>query len=129
MTTPTAHSRGPEGSPTPLTDEQIDALVAEKLMHWKRSTHRGEFVWDAPLEECHGYVFDRETWQPTRNIAQAFQVLEKFRYAAGKGVILCDSTYGWTCDISDGGNFHRAEANTASRAICLAALKAVGVQA
>lgn len=136
MTTPAAPSRAVLGTAfgraTPSTDAEIDYAVGTRVMRWGVSSVHGQPAWDVPVDGNRGYVIYQSNWRPSRNIAQAFQVLEKFRFAAGKGVILCDFAGGWVCDISDGGNFHRAEADTAPRAICLAclaALKAVEVQA
>lgn len=117
----------PSAAATLSTDSEIDYAIGRRVMRWGVDRAHGQPAWNVPVDEKSGYVFLQSEWQPSTNIADAWRVLEKFRYAAGKGVILCDFENGWVCDISDGGEFHRAEADTAPRAICLAALAAVQI--
>lgn len=117
--TPTAHS----ADATPLSDSEIDCAIARQIMHWKPSTVRGEFVWHAPLHECHGYALDKDSWQPTRNIAQAWQVLEHVRRDSDS-VVLQTRKGRWVCSIN-GKIYAMGVGDTAPRAICVAALAAV----
>lgn len=103
--------------------DRLDKLAAEKVMGW---------IWD-PAHDCYldglsikatGAESDENHWQPTRNIAQAWECLEKldeigwnvsFGYSGYKAVIMTD-------------NWIEESAETAPLAIVRACLKAKGVE-
>lgn len=87
--------------------------------------HHIDSVGEYWIKEDTHFWLRKENWTPTEDIHQAWMVLEKFPYRQAKGVTLCDAMNGWVCEISDGGTFHQASADTAPLAICLAALKAI----
>jgi len=96
-----------------MTDAELDALdrrVAEKVMGYPAN-------YGGPLN-CLNY-------QPTRDIAQAWQCLEKFQYQA---LGHHDKDQVWTVWMYHGELRVEAQAETASLAICMAALKAKGVE-
>lgn len=118
-----------------MNNREIDALVAEKVMGWQKSTiHKGFWV---TLQEdgCEFHHAAIAEWNPQKNIAFAWRVVEKWdelgwhwEIASGKSnihvVVLTDnddlpSTYGY---------LHRGIAPTAPLAICLAALEACGIE-
>lgn len=104
----------------------IDALVAEKVMGW---------TWVRRDSGYHHYrtpsslvVYDTE-WAPTENIADAWRVIEKLdaylfditqhnRWQVG----VCRKL-GWRANET-----RYVSADTAPLAVCLAALKALGVE-
>ncbi|HEY8542624.1 MAG TPA: hypothetical protein VIL29_09590 [Pseudothermotoga sp.] len=111
---------------------EIDRLVAEKVMGWEPYYDDGDlisFITDA------GSLFfsddDECEWNPTTTIQHAWQVVEK----------LIDNGYDFTIynhnkefnveiniEEDDKHLWFYGEANSAPLAICLAALKAVGVE-
>lgn len=112
-----------------MDNRQIDALVAEKVMGWgihKRNTafwvksDRVDEVEARPIAFIH-------EWQPSTDISQAWQVVEKLR-----NNIYCqiefweDRNYSVNI-ITESGNSGYKEDKSISMAICLAALQAVGV--
>lgn len=126
----------------------VDAIIAEKIMGWTLENYdtyepatTPEHYKDA--SESDGWAwngFDREAWQwqPTRNIKQAFEVLEKMchgpsprnSFHANVGYSLYRKGY-WcnferTVFIGDPDEYF-AEAKTPAMAICLAALLIIGV--
>lgn len=121
-----------------MTNREIDALVAEKVMGWM----------PFPLadgEVMEGYYYNGITTWPTpapnysTNIADAWQVVEmlsdEYEY---DHVTISSSNKVWYCDIvknlpanEDGeldSDVWDHTASTAPMAICLAALKAMGVE-
>lgn len=60
--------------------DELDRLAADKVMGWHQamfsfSSHDPFPVWH---DESNKFVSKPEYWQPTRNIAQAYELLEKF---------------------------------------------------
>ncbi|MBA2702707.1 MAG: hypothetical protein H0U60_02530 [Blastocatellia bacterium] len=126
---------------------ELDALVAEKVMgwyhkDWKTVTH-GTSGWirkHPPLQEYwYCKVNGKDTrmntlsWSPSTNIAAAWQVVSKMKetqpffslYYDDRSEI--DPAY-WFCDWStEYRSGIGAKAESAPLAICLAALKTVGV--
>ena len=100
---------------------KIDDAVAEHVMRWQRRV----YYWDRPKGEGNHYMLWCKNWQPTRNIAQAWQVVEKIE-AKKWGVFVSTKAKGWFCSIREPGRSHQGDADTAAMAICLCALKAVG---
>lgn len=138
-----------------MTDAEIDALVAEKVMGWEyfivnysgtedetpRQKELSQWMQEVGIDSVGEYWIDverkfwrpaygRQGWQPTRDIAQAWQVLEMFPVPRYWARLVATDTGNWRCDIDTrGGDGPVASAfdKDAPRAICLAALKAVGV--
>ena len=101
--------------------DKIDRLAAEKVMGWVYSNgHAGD-----ESMECWPY------WQPTRNIAQAWECLEKFvpkhdfsvEFQSNYGV---DDATGWSVAIDGVSTVQFAE--TAPLAIVLACLRAKNIE-
>lgn len=106
--------------------DKLDHLAAEKIMGWfltdygawvtvtRSTTNKGDDIF-------HHYKVD---YQPTRNIAQAWELLEKLglnRYRLYK------HSKDFQLVIQTKSDFFEAQAETASLAITKACLKAVGV--
>jgi hypothetical protein len=143
-----------------LSDRELDALVAEKVMEWHEE---GGFYW---LDDARNLVAEI-TWSPSTDMDAAWQVVRAIQeqhpgwrfsllggdtsmgYASdGKGNFLRDKKhnlivvedsrvpFGWHAEFfgqldprGDYGDRHgTARADTPARAICLAALRAVGVE-
>ena len=125
---------------TELASQTLDALVAEKVMGWtwyKPPAHLHLLsYWTDGVErqDAQSVTLPHEctkgTWSPSSSIAAAWEVVEKFSDPEhGSFVDLWRRSDGWHCEIrSDTGNGFSAESGlTAPLAICLAALKAIGV--
>ncbi len=106
---------------------ELDALVAERVMGY--TVRRGPGAnYDGMLLPWEVWDRDGKSWNPIKysaDIAAAWQVIEKL---ADRDPMIAiwgyeDGTAGWFCDF-EGIKDH---ARTAPHAICLAALKAVGV--
>lgn len=128
---------------------ELDVLVAEKVMGWKifnLEDHRGDHEWlDNPANYPHCMVpdgggglliwraprHDGDYWRPSRDIAAAWEVVEKMIRRTERWVTVeyvpGDS---WRCTITDdaGGRWEVEKAYPAAVAICRAALKCVGVE-
>lgn len=127
--------------------QELDALVAEKVMGWRsyRTCHAsyGGSLWSwnwyassiAP-PHCDGYFDGEHTpqtyprpvapgdWSPSSSIADAWEVMEKLR-ADFVSVDLVTAFPGWNCSILRGVNDEvDATGATAPLAICLVAMKA-----
>lgn len=109
---------------TSMTDRKLDALVAEKVMGMKFYEARPMFASDLYTDE-RGVIVDLPFY--STNIAAAWGVVEKLR----------DIAYPFSMDCDHKGRWFVHGANedclgfdySAPRAICLAALKAIGVEA
>ena len=107
--------------------EELDRLVAEKVMG-AVFADGGEWFIDSmgPARRSNDSGFAWELWNPSTDIAQAWEVAEKLRERYGVQINLfqhdrCQCIVGDRefADIAD------EWADTAAHAICLAALKAV----
>lgn len=127
-----------------MTDQELINLLAERVMGWHRSiewvsimTDPYQPVWrDKPVTSMDQPAIAPITWNPLENIADAWQVKEAMKAKL------------WYWTIADRGTFTEASAVytyvekdgetkqeraydcglSASRVICLAALKALGVE-
>lgn len=111
---------------------ELNALVAEKVMEWKREGDWFEVPYwiSGGTFQAHADAFRFST-----EIASAWQVVEKMREfgwffymdngSQGDSFFV---TFHEGKDFSDDGCSASAEAPTAPLAICLAALKALGVE-
>src|SRR5690606_29597765 len=115
---------------------EIDRLVAEKVMGWRLKSFPGGgggfSAWlndDGKImkyeNDCTLDAQPYDFWRPTTNIADAWQVVEKF-----ESVDLTKKELGYICWIHDNGGSecNNIPQETAPLAICLAALKTVGVE-
>lgn len=113
-----------------MTDRELDALVAEKVMGWRIE----RYMTNPPKPTGMGMPPDSTTIAEipaySTDIAAAWEVVEKMR-AQG-----FDNQFSWRADrpghrsrpFACFGRNGSAEADTLQKAICLAALKAVGVK-
>ena len=116
-----------------LTDEQLDVLVAERVMGWD--------LWQWSADQAPQYLHGQ--WHPTTNIACAFQVIEQLadtgRYwfhVENMGPSVDGTPRYYRCHVSwrepGESRIHPkqrafADAPTAPRAISIAACYACGV--
>ena len=100
---------------------ELDRLVAEKVMGWKKWSTTGDHLWTAADSRVRS-LRPEDAWafNPSTNIAHAWEVVEKLIDKDPNIGIDCDGN--WACSLWN----HVARADTAPHAICLAALKAVG---
>lgn len=128
---------------------ELDALIAEKVMGWKRmsymeaepgckypSPERITGYWHSldlkeqrRAEDCDDYYSPEDAWSPSTDIASAWEVVEKMGRHEISIHMRSDSNtdcvtkryylMDYTCRAL------LAEAETAPHAICLAALKAI----
>jgi hypothetical protein len=117
---------------------ELDALVAEKVMGWEPwPSQIGSDRWKGPDGEPRYTWIEARAfaglmeWRPSTSISNAWEVVEKLLTQLGQqdfhiehlegmgwSVATCHEDTGWKGWIT---------ADTAPHAICLAALKAVGV--
>ena len=135
---------------------ELDALVAEKVMGWKRlepdTHHKFGFYGSDPQRNPEGTIFIgtqeeygrlsvggswllTNQWSPSTSIADAWEVVEKMQSMNNQRDIhiecLLDKWSVSMCHFERDGESMEwgdwtIDANTAPHAICLAALKAVG---
>lgn len=114
-----------------LTDRELDATVAEKVFG-----HEIGFQGKEPGIVRHKVEGDWETWSSlprfSTDVSAAFLVVEEMRTKQGCAAVLCspvDRGTKWDVTIGDHDRvaFHgQASDPSLPRAICLAALRAVG---
>lgn len=110
-----------------MSKDEINRLLAEKVMGWHIVTVSFVDVWDVWLDE-YGVTCCAPTvaWNPYDNIAQAMMVADK---VIAMGYVLeshvAQSGCGARFFESDAVCFPIARADTLSTAICMAALKVV----
>lgn len=132
MTNPDTIPAGPE----------LDRLIATKVMGWElwnyeteqpAEAHYGSdgFSWRLPNGK-YGFEFEAWKWQPSTNIAHAWEVAEKMR-ASGLELCIYDAakpTRHWVVCTAlrtmVEPTTRRGEGETTPTAICRAALKACG---
>ncbi len=109
---------------------ELDALVAEKVMGWKSF---GEH-WAIPGEANDiRRVHKKVHWRPSEDISAAWQVVSHMKSQSnGLFGFMVDLRLSeeWDAefDMYDEQESYKATGDTAPHAICLAALKAVGVE-
>ena len=105
---------------------EMDALIAEKVMGWyKDRSDKG--MWRTNKGSLIGYL---NSFTPSTEIAPAWQVVEKMGMVTiedgGKSVGQKEWSVGFVLQGSCG-NWVHGSGDTAPHAICLAALKAKGI--
>lgn len=102
---------------------EIDLLVAEKVMGWiPQREMQGKILY--VLQDGTQIAFD---WKPTTNIADAWQVVEKLRKDSYGFEIEDGFDKKYQCCFYGSARSYTCEAETATLAICLSALKSMGV--
>jgi hypothetical protein len=114
-----------------LNLREIDRLVAEKVMGWKPFYDDGDLI--SFITEFGTLFFsddDESEWNPTINIADAWQVVEKLKIAVIPQADESPKNMRYLAEIDDRplGKHYEVFAETAPLAICLVALKAVDVK-
>lgn len=123
-----------------MNTAKIDALVAEKVMKYRKHTPKcmhaaegrtfyedtGQTVWLHKWEDDIGPT--RALWYPSTDTNDAMEVLEFFRFYAIWGESGVKKPRIRADLSSKSGHTYTAIADTAPLAICLAALRAVGVE-
>lgn len=108
---------------------ELDAMVAEKVFGWEPAVNPwgdGRNIgWNLP--PCIPNELERRTWSRdplpySTDISAAWQVVEKI----GLGIQPCGD--GWVCGIPGNRSKPSVLGASAPLAICLAAMKAVGVK-
>lgn len=124
-----------------MTDRELDALVAEKVFGWRPWVNkRGAWVVETPdgqLSEGDAYAsagswaffYDDELPRYCTDIADAWRVVEKMRerwhFSIDSGLRGLTTAKFWA---REGLGYGACPDELAPRAICLAALRAVGVE-
>lgn len=134
-----------------MTDEEIDALTAQHVCGWEylvvnyfgtedetpRQKELEQWLKVNGIESVGEYWIDvekdfwmpaygRHGWQPTRNIAQAWQIVTKFE-SEGHDVFIKTESMGWRCIIETDERGYTGYGETVMQAICRCALWTVGV--
>lgn len=109
---------------------ELDALVAEKVMGWRVGPIDDDYLASdgTPTGWTKGTCYSqRPPFRPSTDIAAAWEVVQQF-----DSVKVLKAGASWDCGISvkrgDWFEVELASAPTAPLAICLAALRAVGVE-
>jgi hypothetical protein len=110
-------------------NRQLDALVAEHVMGWKKSNHLGSVIYEgkvwaydmSPDDASESYVNEEHLPRFSTSIADAWLVVEKMAERSSDWSVCEGITAAFLTD-----EWHDVTADTAPEAICLAALKAVG---
>lgn len=105
---------------------ELDALVAEKVMGWNLIDYPNIGVIEIETEDD---SFDLAEFKPSTDIKEAWDVVEFTENNVGgiELISLCDEKK-YLFRIWNGKENIEANAETAPLAICLAALKAVGIE-
>lgn len=118
---------------------ELDALVAEKVMGWHqepRLLHYGPNdsgeIWCEPRRRggMGEPVHDVRRFSPSSNIGDAWEVVEEFASRCIHVEVAStpdEHPHKFHCSVLKGGVWEHTGADTTPLAICLAALKAVGV--
>lgn len=107
---------------TPLTDEQIDSLVATEVMEWEHKPGV-EGRWYE-----YGNLVATEDWSPTTDMQDAWQVVRQLEGWDYYLRLTKTKTGNWRCDLElldDDDWIVSVVCDTAPLAICSAAIKLV----
>ena len=106
-----------------MTPRERDALIAEKVMGWRKVNNL--FEW--PAKDSWIHIYDIPNF--STDIAAAWKVVEKL--CSQFNIVLECVSFEYNCHVNipaDLGSRVHARASSAQEAICLAALKVVGVE-
>lgn len=108
-----------------MNSHEIDKLVGKHVMQWRFES--------GPEGRWYEYTLlvATEDWSPSTDIACAWQVLEKFSHTRFGLLYFGPSPRPWACQIlvdEATDVWGKAMEDTAPMAICLASLRAVGVE-
>lgn len=123
------------------TPQEINKELAERVMRWHESNDGscwldadGKFMAFLPYSPNVDELLASPIWDPCHRIDHAWMVVEKLLEKQQELIVVHhaeqrpeDDIRGWYCTIGYDGKFE-GKADTASAAICLAALKAVEVE-
>ena len=111
-----------------MEPREIDRQIAEKVMGWSKPSKGRYWEEDSPDGSRymqHGATFG-VVWQPSVNIAHAFEVAEKMKERRQYLYLIDSSGDYWNAEFFNAtGKNHSHKADTPSMAICLAALEAI----
>ena len=107
---------------------EIDRLVAEKVMDWVQGEYAKDKWYYKKNGQIHGMAKFVKDWNPSTNIADAWQVAEKLMKNGLFFNVLKWIDGDFVARFENHKVSVKAEAETAPLAICLAALKSVGVE-
>lgn len=103
---------------------ELDALVAEKVMGFEIANYTGERHKGVPVIRVNDLSKAVLAAKPySTDISAAFEVVEKMNH-----VVLTGGSGEWEAQMWSDNEEFSARSNTAPHAICLAALKACGVE-
>jgi hypothetical protein len=110
---------------------KLDRLVAERCCDWNVNMERAPYRWAVPLRSPYYAVWDGQPVEwgvPTFSgtISDAWRVREECE-ESGMSMGLMDHLGPWECVFLEGGETFIGKHESAPTAICLAALKAFGV--
>jgi len=128
---------------------ELDALVAENVMGWKRvrwmdwkqkiadetrtsltySWHDANGDMTENAEDMDDYYNPTYAWSPSTDIAAAWEVVERLALTFEMGWLPTDKGFSWDASFGEKRGSEEGTttyADTAPHAICLAALKACG---
>ena len=108
-----------------MTNRQIDALVAEKVMGWVESTHKDSMGYLAPPDNPEGFYTDYDIPNYSTDISAAWEVMEKMKEIYEPDIMYLKLYNKWRADFGYDATILN---ETAPMAICLAALKAKGIE-
>lgn len=121
-------------------DRELDALIAERVFGWRRSDETGELCWHTPdmIFECGiPNLVNKLLPHYSTSIEAAWEVVEKLRQHCFRITVYSQPQQGLAVQVVNGGEgpYLSAEVygnidkcDTVPHAICLAALKALGVE-
>lgn len=110
-----------------MTDRELDALVAEKVMGWKRRKIAGSLAVYGG-KGCRGRV--ETNFRPSESISCAFEVVEAMR-ERGYGIEIHVTPQGVGVVVNANPGQHdeegvgECEGESAARCVCIAALRAL----
>lgn len=111
--------------------KELDILVALKVMGWERHPDFSHLYRDTNRKEHGAFQVAEHIPNYSTDIAAAWDVFEKLAIAPDAGPLAIER-YRKSWAVTNGGGYEDgetfSEGDTAPHAICLAALKAVGVE-
>lgn len=112
-----------------MSDDELNRLIAEKVMGWHVGGYGGEPYW---LNGKGMHAWPIDDWQPTQDIAQAWQVVERMRQLGFDFELQWQDIKPLGQDVFASFNAHEKqgawEHDVPTLAIVLAALRAMGVE-